>query len=302
MKRYRWIALLLALVFVLAVLAGCGDAGIVKPHSDDDGSRSSGDNGDRPAPSSGDKNPLAGLDPVDFETYDNSLVSLEIPKGWQVEVAPADYIHYSFKVFDPANKNRMLLFSLKLEGFLKSQGARDWYRNTYPDSAFARLPAIDPQTTEAFFGVWSETAEVCNTYDLNGYAYFPKLNGFTVEGNFGRQYLNGDLLYASCRSETGEALRGIFTTSVMSAGSYNMYGYDFAPLMTYHTILLTAPDAEFNSWLPALDHSLSTLQFSQKFVDGFMEQEGNLVATIQANQKVYDAISEIIMNAWNERF
>ena len=30
---------------------------------------------------------------VEYENYDNGLVSLEIPKGWKVEVAPTDYIH-----------------------------------------------------------------------------------------------------------------------------------------------------------------------------------------------------------------
>ena len=47
---------------------------------------------------------------IEYEKYDNGLVSLEIPKGWKVEVAPVDYIHYSFKVYNPNNKNYMLLF------------------------------------------------------------------------------------------------------------------------------------------------------------------------------------------------
>ena len=35
---------------------------------------------------------------VEYEKYDNGLVSFKYPKGWTVEVAPADYIHYNFKI------------------------------------------------------------------------------------------------------------------------------------------------------------------------------------------------------------
>ena len=53
-----------------------------------------------------------------YEDYNNGLVSLKIPKGWKVEVTPADYIHYSFKVYNPNDVNYMFLFGLKQEGLL----------------------------------------------------------------------------------------------------------------------------------------------------------------------------------------
>ena len=33
----------------------------------------------------------------------NDLISLKIPKGWKVEVPLVDYIHYTFKVYNPNN-------------------------------------------------------------------------------------------------------------------------------------------------------------------------------------------------------
>jgi hypothetical protein len=65
---------------------------------------------------------------IECEDYDNSLISLKIPKGWKVEVAPFDYIHYSFKLYNPKDTNYMLLFGMKLEGFNKSEAARNWQR------------------------------------------------------------------------------------------------------------------------------------------------------------------------------
>ena len=45
---------------------------------------------------------------VELEEYDNGLVKLLIPKGWKVDVPPVDYIHYSFKVYNPNNKNYLI--------------------------------------------------------------------------------------------------------------------------------------------------------------------------------------------------
>ncbi len=59
---------------------------------------------------------------ITYEDYNNGLVSMKIPTGWKVEIAKTDYIHYSFKVYNPNDKNYMFLFGLKQEGFLKS----DW--------------------------------------------------------------------------------------------------------------------------------------------------------------------------------
>ena len=66
----------------------------------------------------------AKADSVRLTDYDNGLISLKVPEGWMVEVPQVDYIHYSFRVYDPDNMNYMFLFSLKTEGFLKSEAAR----------------------------------------------------------------------------------------------------------------------------------------------------------------------------------
>ena len=64
---------------------------------------------------------------------------------------------------------------------------------------------------------------------------------------------------------------------------------------------MTAPDAEFNNWHGVLDYCLSTLQFSDKFMSGFGNEETTLVNTIKANAKVYDQISDMIMDTWEKR-
>lgn len=246
---------------------------------------------------------------ITYDNYDNGLISMEIPKGWKVEVAPVDYIHYSFKLYNPENKNYMLLFGLKQEGFLKSEKARSTYEKLYPDAVFSKLAAIDPQNTESFYKVWNKNVKLSNETELKT-EYFPYLNDFKVLENLGASKLGGDILRATYKNDKDELNQGLFTASVKSIGTYmintdifNIFSekVDVSPLNVYNIILMTAPDTEFNNWQKILDHSLSTLQFSDKFLSGFNSEEANLVSTIQANQKVYDEISDMIMDTWEKR-
>ena len=246
---------------------------------------------------------------VKYETYNNGLISLQIPKGWKVEIPNVDYIHYSFKVYNPKNPNYMFIFSLKLEGFLKSELARSTYANYYPTAIFSQLTPIDPQTTEGFYNAWNGNAKYVNENQLN-FNYFPYLNEFNVVENLGKTALGGDIIRATYKNDKGELMQGLFTATVMSAGSYyistdmwNLWSpqVDVAPLNVYNTILMVAPDADFNDWQGILDYCLSTLQFSDKFVNGFYGEESQLMATIQANQKIYDQISDMIMDSWEKR-
>ena len=246
---------------------------------------------------------------IKYEKYDNGLVSFQYPKGWKVEVAPLDYIHYSFKVYDPSNLSYMFLFGMKLEGFNKSEEARNWQRTYYPDNLFANLPVINPQTTEGFYNIWNETANYVNTYDTKS-NYLPKFNEFTIIENLGSNEIGGDILRATYKDEQGKLNQGLFTAAVYSAGTYNVstniwnpFGptVDVWPLNVYNIIFMTTPEEEFINWQSILDNCLSTIEFSDKFIEGFNKEENSIMQTIQANQKVYDQMSDMIMDSWEKR-
>ena len=246
---------------------------------------------------------------IEYETFDNDLISLKIPKGWKVEVPSVDYIHYTFKVYNPNNPDYMMIFMMKLEGFNKSEAARNWQKKYYPNQVFAKLPAINPQTTESFYKVWNETAEFVNTNNVK-FEYLPKLNEFSVIDNLGTNVIGGDILRATYKNSNNDLIQGLFTASVKDAGSYyvnsnifNMFSekIDVWTLNVYNVILMTAPDSEFINWQSILDNCLSTLEFSDTFVNEFNKEESNILSTIQANQKVYNEISDMIMDSWEKR-
>ena len=246
---------------------------------------------------------------IEYEDYDNGLVNLKIPKGWKVDVAPTDYIHYSFKVYNPNNPNYVFLFGLKQEGFLKSEKARSTYAKLYPDAMFSKLAPIDPQTTEAFYKVWNDNVKLSNETELKQ-EYFPYLNEFTVIDTLGQSDLGGDILRATFKDNSGNLNQGLFTSTVMSTGSYyintdifNLFSekVDVWPLNVYNIIFMAAPDSEFINYEEVLDYCISTITFSDKFMSGFNTEEQTLVSTIKANQQVYDSISDMIMDSWEKR-
>ena len=247
---------------------------------------------------------------VEYDTFDNGLVSFEYPKGWKVDVAGVDYIHYSFIVYNPENPLYMFSFTLKHEGFLKSELARETYAKLYPDNPFSKLPAIDPATTESYFKVWNQTAKYCNENDVKR-DYYPMYNDWSIIENLGKAFSDGDLLRASFTNDEGKKGEGLFTASVMSAGTYmiNKNPYDIFsndkvdvwPYNVYNIVTMTAPEGEFTNWHPVLEKCFNTIQFSSAFMSGFNSEETTLVNTITANQKVYDSISDMIVSSYEAR-
>ena len=246
---------------------------------------------------------------IEYEDFDNGLVRLQIPKGWKVEIAPVDYIHYNFKVYNPENPDYMFFFGLKFEGYMKSERARNWQIKYYPDVVFAKLPAIDPQTTEAFYKVWNTAIDYSNNEEMK-YEYFRHINDFTVIEDLGTDILGGSILRATFTNDEGKLNQGIFTATVKDLGSYkvsenifNIFGpqIDVMPLLVYNIIYMSTPDEEFINWQPILENCLSSIEFSQTFIDGFNKEEKSIMANFQANQKVYNEMSDMIMDSWEKR-
>ena len=57
---------------------------------------------------------------IQYQNYNNGLVSMQIPKGWVVGVGKSDFIHYTFMAYDPQNPDYKIFFANKKanEGFL----------------------------------------------------------------------------------------------------------------------------------------------------------------------------------------
>lgn len=245
---------------------------------------------------------------VTLETYDNGYISFQFPAGWKVEIPAVDAMHYTFKAYDPENPAYMMLFNMKGEGFLKSELARSTYARYYADSVFARLPYLSELTAACFYQNWNATAEY-NNADL-GYAFLPTLNDFTVIETLGSVAQGGEVLRASFTAINGVPAQGLFTSTVKDPGSYyinvdimNPFSQqvDVGPLIAYNNIFFSAPEEEFINWEKILNECICSISFSEAFVNEFNREENAVMQTIQANSRVYNAISDSIMSSWESR-
>ncbi|MGN0518618.1 MAG: hypothetical protein ACI4II_07850 [Acutalibacteraceae bacterium] len=241
------------------------------------------------------------------EKYDNNLISMNIPHGWQVAIAEADYIHYTFKVYDPKDPNYQIFVNLKLEGFLKSKEAKQWYIDNYgKDYVFSKSVVLENKTTTGTYEVFNDISDFVSTERFK----FPYMNDFTVLENYGKTPLGGDLLHAKYKDDAGKTVEGIFTSTVADIGTYyvNVRPWDFTSpqidawyMNVYSTIFYTTPEGELARWQSLLDSCFSSLQYSDTFMEGFNAQEDAVLSSIQSNAKVYSGISDMIMSSWENR-
>jgi hypothetical protein len=237
---------------------------------------------------------------IEYEEFNNGLLKMEIPKGWKVDIPKkVTFSGYSFKVYNPDDKDYTFTFSLGFSGFLKSEAARKKWSSLYPSSVYGQLAALDPQTTEQFYKVWSTNAKVGNK--MINEEFFIPTNEFEMIENLGKLELGGDLIRGKFVNAEGKTMEGLFTATIYDAGSYRMFGLDLAPLNTYHNIMMFAPEGQFNNWASIYDHCLGTIEFTEEFMKGFNKEQASQVSTVQANAKIYDEISDMIMDSWNKR-
>ena len=240
---------------------------------------------------------------IELEDYKTNEFSIKKPKGWKVDTL-GDYIHYTIKVYDPNNTTYQFFFNMKTEGYNKSEEAKNWQQKYYPNSMFAKTSVIATKDTEGFYKIFNDLGTLNNTSTFT----FPTLNDFTVVDNLGKGVLGGDLLRATFKDENGKEGEGIFTAYVYDAGPYYVYEniisgkqIDIYYLNVYDAIFITAPKDEFINWEDTLNTIVSSLEFTDTFINGFNKEQDTVMSTFQSVRNMCNEISDGIMDSWEKR-
>ncbi|MBR5347945.1 MAG: hypothetical protein IK125_01770 [Lachnospiraceae bacterium] len=217
---------------------------------------------------------------------------MKIPEGFTVNVYPGDLIHYTIMVTDPKNPQYCILFNMKTEGYLYNESQRKWYASMYPNTPMAKLPALDPPTTEHFYEVFTQSFSLNNVETFT----FPIMNGFEMIEKVGTSMTGGDVIRGTYTDDFGRKTDGLFSASMYPVNLYYVTAY-----YVYDTMFVTAPENEFIEWEGPLMECLGSIEFTQKFVDGFMGQEEIIGKSIKANAKIYSETSDLITKGWEAR-
>ena len=230
---------------------------------------------------------------IEYKTFNNGLFSMKIPKNWVVGVANSDYIHYTFMAYDPQNPDYKIFFNMKTEGYLKTQEMRNFYKRYYPTAPFAILPVINPQTTESFYKIYTQA------FSINQKIIpfkVPVIKNFSNVQKIGKNLTGGSIVRAVYQNEHGKKVEGIFTATIKEVSVPPV-----VILNVYNTIYFTAPEGELVDWMPILNECVGSIEFSNKFVTGYYQQQGQVVQNAKAIQEICNQTSDIITSGWNER-
>lgn len=240
---------------------------------------------------------------IELEDYTTNEFSIKKPKGWKVDTI-GDYIHYTIKVYNPDNPTYQFFFNMKTEGYNKSEDAKRWQQTYYPNDMFAKTSVIATKDTEGFYKIFNDLGTLNNTSTFT----FPTLTDFTVSENLGKSSLGGDMLRATFKDEHGNDGEGIFTAYVYDVGSYYVYEniisgkqIDIQYLNVYDAIFITTPKDEFIDWEDTLNTIVSSLNFTDTFINGFNKEQDAVMSTFQKVREIGNQISDGIMDSWDKR-
>ena len=106
----------------------------------------------------------------------------------------------------------------------------------------------------------------------------------------------GDVIRGTFTDEKGRKTDGLFSASMYPVSLYYVTTY-----YVYDTMYVTAPEGEFIEWEAPLMECLGSIEFTKKFVDGFMGQEEILGRSLRANAQIYNETSDLITKGWEAR-
>ena len=256
-----------------------------------------------PTPSGGNGNPWSGKSDSDirvveseaskiqYSKYDNGLFSADVPKGWTVDVHEmADYIHYTFQIYDPNNPDVRVFFNMKTEGYWASADDKNYYSSFYPNSELAAMPVVNPHTSEAFFGVFYDYMQDTSLFK------FRRLYNVSKVENLGTDVLGGEIIHATGTNTSGGKVEGVFAVTLMPVSLYYV-----TAMYAYNTYTLTAPEGELSTWMPVLEHIFGSIEFSKEY----QRQLSNELTTISQAQleigRICSQTTDIVISGWESR-
>lgn len=232
----------------------------------------------------------SGLELEPYSCYD---FSMEIPQGWVVESTQTIAgMQHAIHVYDPECSVNQILFILKAEPLYMDE-TMQYLFSTYGQE-WGAFPVLNDVSTEGFFNVFSQYADAIEIQPAYSTISLPRIQQVSAMEDYGQE---DTLLYADFWQDGAEG-EGMFYTELQPFSTPGMgTGY----YMAYNVIAMTAEKDTFQNWEEILTRSMSTLDYSQDFVNFAMGQSDQQVATSRQLSQVASEMSDSIMSSWENR-
>ncbi len=241
--------------------------------------------------------------------YDDGRFSVTLPEGWQVRTT-GEFMTFGFRASDPAAPERSLFLFMKLEPFLKSRAAKQFYRK-YNYAPTCDAPVMEAPTLDAFLAAEPEVIDFCQAYYASGLsldpAVFPELYGVRVQ----EKWNSSIPCPSTCRdnavariaftTQAGAPCEGLVTAQPTDMGSYIAEGIDTWFYTAYLFMGVTAPQGELAELEPVLTQCLASFDFAPQYVKTALdvsEQEKNALLSVASSMQ---AAMDSYNDAWSAR-
>lgn len=243
--------------------------------------------------------PLASS--LELVPYSCADFSMDIPQGWVVEEAPAyTGMFHEVRVYDPEKPINQIMFILKAEPLFPDETVRSLY--SMQNQIFGLCPVLMNVSTEGFFQVFSQYASALDANEAYDSVHTPHIENFAVQesfassSNMSSEAVSPALLRATFTQDGVEG-EGMFSADIVPFGLELGTGY----YMAYNVAAITTEKNSFQDWEQALLKSLSSLNYTQEFVNIATSQSNQAVNNAQKLSQAANEISDMMMSSWENR-
>ena len=228
--------------------------------------------------------------------YDDGRFSMQVPEGWVVKTE-GYFWAFAYCVVDPENPQRCFYCIFRMENFLKSEAAREYWRALYPTSMFSSYSVLDTSDVVGLLGKYEEVADYnaanAAIYDeLASAAVLPDIHLAQVyECSPDRSVARFDFL--SHEGYPGEGIA--FASSGNIPGIIDVEWY---PYYMYFFSGITAPIGELAELEPVLEQCMTSLRFTNSYLKTWAELENITIVMLQESTQ---QCSSDISSSWEER-
>ena len=246
---------------------------------------------------------------IKYETFSNENVTMQIPKGWKVELN--ETTNYGIRVYNPDNTMYQFYSFFSIGAMNKSQAAKDFYQGkAYAwNNGFEKFPVLNPVSVTNFYKIWTAIVGNMKSSNMEGYGSFnfPFFYNFTEVETYPYTSLIGT---SSPNNVTEGIVRATFTDSqeqnigegLFSASIINLDpSNEYFPLTSYNVMGITAPEFDLTNWEKVLLYCINSIELSDSYVsatNATLRQQGETI--LDRNKEISTAFSAYT-SAWSNR-
>lgn len=249
--------------------------------------------------------------------YSDGRFTVTLPEGWQI-IADGEYAGLAFRAFDPNNPQRSIFFFGKMEPFLKSQAAKEWYwqQATLGGPSYALIgdaPMLEDMSLRTFLTKMPDIRAFCEKYRAAGLTMNPELVPDFAQVQVLESWPSAIACAPTCNENliariqymttNGTAGEAQVTAQTTWMGDYTTGtgGVDTWPYTVYNFMGVTAPQGELTELEPILTQCLATFSFTPEYLRAAMAAaEASTEAILSISQSMQSAMDSYNA-AWESR-